>query len=140
MAFEYVKGGRTLVKVPLDASSADLVQGQAVTASGATDGYFKEVDALAEAVTGIVVTSVDSPAADGGAYALIDISRESVFRVAPDAGSLVVTDNMNTCDVGADGLSINRDGSTTDDIEIIQIDTDANVAYVRINPSLSGVA
>jgi hypothetical protein len=53
---------------------------------------------------------------------------------------MVVTDNLNTCDVGADGLTINRDGSTTDDIEIIEVDTDANVAYVRINPTLSGVA
>lgn len=139
MAFEYVRGERTIVSLPLDSTTADLVQGQAVTTADATAGYFKEVDALAEAVVGIVVRKVDSPDSDGDRSVDVDVSRHSVYRVAPDAGSMTVAENMNTCDVGADGLSINRDGSTTDDIEILYVDTDYNVAYVRINPSLAGV-
>lgn len=140
MAFEWVRGERTLIELPLDASTAALVQGQVITEDDATAGYFKEVDALAESCRGVVVNKVASPATDGDKSVVVDVSRHSVYRVSPDAGSVALTDQMETCDIGADGLTINIDGSTTDDIEILNVDTGANVAYVRFNFSLSGVA
>jgi hypothetical protein len=139
MAFEYMYGPRILVKKPLDSTSADITVGLAITASGATDGYFKEVDAAAEAVTGIAYSKVSSPSTDGGAYVMVDVSPLSVYKVAPDSGSVAVTIDMNTCDVGADGLTIDIDGSTTDDIIIVEIDADANTALVRLNQTIAGV-
>ncbi len=140
MAFEYRKGERLLVTLPLDSTSADIEVGDAITASGATSGYFKEVDAAAEAVVGIAVSKVSSPSADGGAEVKVDISRQSVYEVGPDAGSVTVALNMKSADVGADARSVDIDGSTTDDIEIIEADTVNNKILVRLNQSLTGVA
>lgn len=141
MAFEYRFGPRVLVKLPLDSTSANIEQGDAITASGATSGFFKEVDALAEAVVGFAVQKVTSPSSDGNAYVLADISRESVYEAPADTGTIAITARMKTCDVGADARSINHDGSTTDDILVIEVDTDANTALVRLNsPTFSGVA
>lgn len=140
MAFEYRKGERRFVMLPLDSTSADIVVGDAITASGATSGYFKEVDAAAEAVVGIAASTVSSPSADGGAYVKVDVSRDSIYEVAPDSGNVSVALRMKTADVGADARTVDIDGSSTDDIEILDIDTNANTMRVRLNPSLSGVA
>ena len=140
MAFEYRKGTRQLVKLPLDSTSADIEVGDAITAAGATSGYFKEVDAAAEAVVAIACSKVSSPTADGGAFVLADVSRESVYEVVPDAGTVTQALAMKTADVGANARSVDINGSTTDDIEILEVDTVNNKMLVRINPSLSGVA
>lgn len=140
MAFEYRKGTRQLVKLPLDSTSADIEVGDAITAAGATSGYFKEVDAAAEAVVAIAYSKVFSPTADGGAFVLADVSRESVYEVVPDAGTVTQALAMKTADVGANARSVDINGSTTDDIEILEVDTVNNKMLVRINPSLSGVA
>ena len=140
MAFEYRKGTRQLVKLPLDSTSADIEVGDAITAAGATSGYFKEVDAAAEAVVAIAYSKVSSPTADGGAFVLADVSGESVYEVVPDAGTVTQALAMKTADVGANARSVDINGSTTDDIEILEVDTVNNKMLVRINPSLSGVA
>lgn len=140
MAFEYRKGERMLIPLPLDSTSADIEVGDAITAAGATSGYFKEVDGAAEAVVGIAASKVSSPSADGGAEVLVDVSRQSVYEVGPDSGSVTVALNMKTADVGADARTVDINGSLTDDIEIIEADTVNNKMLVRLNPSLSGVA
>lgn len=132
MAFEYRRGPRVFVTLPLDSTSADILQGDAITASGATAGYFKEVDASGEDVVGIAQGKVSSPSSDGNASVVIDISQESVYAVPADAGSIAITAAMKKCDVGADARSINHDASATADIQILEVDTDANEALVRL--------
>jgi|TARA_R110002020_G_scaffold312241_1_gene527750 hypothetical protein len=139
MAFEYRRGPRILIELPLDSTSANITPGMAITAAGATDGYFKEVDAAAENVLGIAVNKVTSPASDGGAMVKLDVSTLSIYEVGPDAGSMAVTINQNTCDVGADAKSIDINGSSTDDILILVVDTDTNKALVRLAPIIAGV-
>ena len=139
MAFEYMYGPRKIIELPLDADSADITVGLMITAVDATDGYFKEVDA-AEAITGVAVSKVSSPATDGAVMVKVDVSRASVYKVSPDAGTVAVTIAMNTADVGSDGLTVNIDSSTNDDIEILSVDTSANTMLVSIIPTFSGVA
>ncbi len=140
MAFEYRKGTRRIVKCPLDSSSAAIVVGDAITISGATDGYFKEVDASGEAVFGIATTKVASPDADGGAFVMVDVSEDSVYEVPPDTGTVTQALAGNSADCGANARSVNIDASSTDDIEIIEVDTTNNKIYVSLRRSLTGVA
>ena len=140
MAFEYMYGPRKIIELPVAATSADITVGLMLTAAGATDGYFKEVDGSGEAVTGVAVSKVSSPATDGAAIVKVDVSPASVYRVSPDAGNIAVTDATNTADVGADGLTVNIDASATDDIQILSVDVDANTMAVSIVPTFSGVA
>jgi hypothetical protein len=140
MAFEYRKGQRMKMLLPLDSVSADIVIGVGITAAGATGGYFKEVDGLGEALVGISCNIVASPSADGGAYVLVDVSEDSVYEVGPDAGSVTAVLAMSTADVGADGLTVNIDGSATDDIAILTADATNNKMHVRLKLALPGVA
>lgn len=138
--FEYRKGARMIVRFPLDASATQPKEGQAVTASGATSGYFKEVDAVAEAIVGICVGSQKVPAADGGAYVEVDISQESIYEVGSTGGTYSWANQLKTCDVGADGLKINEAGSTTDDIVIVGVSEALDSYFVRIKPVTAGIA
>ncbi len=133
MAFKYREGRRNLRKLPLAATSAAIEAGDAITASGATSGFFKEVDASGEAVVGIAASKVDSPGADGDLFVMCDISPESVYEVPPDSGSVAVTLRLKTADVGADARSVNIDASVLSDILITEIDSDANTMLVQLN-------
>jgi hypothetical protein len=137
MAFEYRRGPRVLVELPLDSATANITPGMAIT-YGAQDGYFKEVDAVAEQVLGIAVNKVDSPSSHGGAMVKVDVSPLSVYEVGGDA-ALTVVINGNSCDVGADAKSIDVNGSSTDDIYILVVDLDTQKALVRLSPSPTGV-
>jgi hypothetical protein len=140
MAFEYRYGERRPILMKLDKDSADTVVGLAMTESGATSGYIKEVDALNEAVVGIAMQVVAvTGSADGDHSVLVDVSEESVYEVAPDSGSATQTMVNKTMDVGANGLTVDIDGSTRDDIEVLKVDTTANTLFVRLRRSLSGV-
>jgi len=139
MAFEYRYGDRILVPLPLDSTSAATVVGLAITQSGATAGYFKEVDASGEAVVGIAAAVVASPSADGDLTVLVDVSPASVYEVPPDAGSVAVTIVGDTMDCGADGLTANIDASLQDDIYCIGIDATANTALVMLRTNPTGV-
>ena len=141
MAFSYRTGRRVIRKVLLDADSAAIVVGDALTITNATDGYFKEVDASGEAVSCIATTASASPSSDGDLFVMADFSTESVYEVPPDTGSITQAIAGNTCDCGADARSINIDASSTDDILILEVDVNENIAYVRLlSNSLTGVA
>ncbi len=140
MAFEYRKGDRQIMKLPLDSTSADITPGLAITLSGGTAGYHKEVDASGEAVVGISVNTVASPSADGGAFVHCDVSPDSIYEVGPDAGSVTAALAGLTADCGADGASVNIDASATDDILIVEADATNNKMLVRLVPQPSGVA
>lgn len=139
--FDYAFGERLIVELPLDSTSADIEVGTAITSSGATSGYYKEVDAAAESCVGIAVDKVSSPSADGGAYVKVDISAESYYRVNPDSGTVSQSLQFKTCDIGADGRSADIDGSTTDNVRIYDYRTSDNTILVRIVPAaFTGVA
>lgn len=139
MAFEYRKGERVLVKCLLDSTSAAIVVGDAITISGATAGYFKEVDAGSEAVTGIAASDSASPSADGDLFVMVDISPQSVYRVGPAAGSVTQALAGRAADVGADARSVDIAASATDDIIILEADVTGNTLLVRLAPTFTGV-
>ena len=139
-SFEYRRGRRELVLLPLDADTDAIEIGDAITDTGTTAGYFQNVDGTGDTVIGIATQKVASPSSDGLLSCLVDVSKESVYEVPPDTGSVAITDVMNTCDVGADGRSVNIDASSVDGIEVIGVDTVANTAFVRIAPTYAGVA
>jgi len=138
--FEYREGERRIVPLKLDKDAADLTPGMAVTESGATSGYVKEVDAVAEAVIGIVVDrQLEAGTTDGDKSVLVDVSEESIYEVPPDSGTATQTMVNKTMDVGANAKSVDINGSTTDDIEVLRVDTVANTLFVRLRRTLSGV-
>jgi hypothetical protein len=130
--FDFVYGQRVLVRVPLDADSADIEVGTAITATNADTGFYKNVDASGETTVGIAVEKVSSPSADGGATVLIDISEESYYRVNPDTGTAAETLRFKTCDIGADGRTANIDASDTDNVKIHEVRTSDNALLVSI--------
>jgi hypothetical protein len=122
---------RIPVRVQLDSTTADIEVGTAITTTNATAGYHKEVDATAEVVKGVSMERVSSPSADGGASVLIDVSPMSVYEVPPDTGTVVLADQGKKVDVGADGQSLTRAGSTTADFLITRANVDDNTLYCR---------
>ena len=124
-------GTRVPVVMRVDADSADITVGCAITTADATAGYVKKVDASGERVLGFAMQAVSSPAADGEATVLVDISTQTLYEMAPDSGTLTLAELYDSCDIGADGISINRDASSTDDLQIVSIDLETNTAYVR---------
>lgn len=139
MAFEYRHGPRIPRLFKLDSSAADILVGDAITITDATDGYVKEVDALGEAITGIAMQDVTSPSADGDKEILVDISELSVYEVPPDAGSITQALMGNSCDVGADARSIDINGSSVDNIAIHDVNVTDNKAHVSIIRTFTGV-
>ena len=130
--FDFAYGERILVRVPLDSTSADIEVGDAITTSGATAGFYKEVDASGESTIGIAVEKVTSPDADGGATVLVNISENAYYRVNPDAGSVSSSLRFKLADIGADGRSVNIDASATDNVKIHDYRTDDNTILVSV--------
>jgi len=125
------KGPQVPVVYLVDADSAAITTHCAITFTDATAGYVKKVDASGERVIGFAMQDVASPSADGEASVLVDISTLSLYEMAPDTGTLTYAELGDSCDIGADGISINRDASATDDLQIVSIDVATNTAYVR---------
>ena len=139
--YGYRKGPRELIELPLDSTSADIgADCIAITEDGATSQFFKEVDGSGESLMGWSASKVDSPSADGGAKVLVDVSSQSIYEFPPDAGTVTYALVGKTCDIGADGKSINIDASATDDILIVDVDTTSNTCFVRHIGNLGGVA
>lgn len=119
------------VTAELDSTSAEITLGTMMTKSGATNGYHKEVDAAAEAVSGVALSAAASPSADGGAEVEMCVDLNAIFVYPPDAGSVTQALKGTLVDAGADGRSIDIDGSTTQDVLIVDVDVAANLCYVR---------
>ena len=133
--FDYAYGDRVLVRVPLDADTADINVGTAITSADANTGFYKNVDASGEVVVGIAAEKVSSPSTDGAASVLVDISANSYYRVNPDTGTAAETLRFKTCDIGADGRSANIDASATDNVKIHEVRTSDNALLVSIIPA-----
>lgn len=130
--YGYRRGTRRIVRVPLEADTADIAINDAITAGG-TAGFFKDADAAAEPVFGFATESVLSPAADGGAHVLVDVSEDSVYEFPADAGTVSTTLIGKTADIGADGRTVDINGSTTDDLYVVDVNAGRNTVYVQLN-------
>ena len=135
--FEYRTGRRSIESMPMDASSAAIVPGDAITVTGATDGYVQKADGDGDTVVGIAFSKVTAGSADGDVSVLVDVSTESVYEVGGD-GTLTVDMANNPCDVAADAQTIDINGSTKDDIDVISINVTTQKARVRILRSALG--
>ena len=132
---------RVLVRLPLDADTANVKVGHAITSADATAGFYKVVDASGEAIVGIAVEESDSPSNDGDNTVLVDISQDTYYRVEPDTGSVTTALRFSTADVGADGGSVNIDASATDNIKIHDVDINRNEMIVTVvTAAYTGVA
>ena len=139
MSFDFVNGDRVLVRLPLDSTSADIEVGDAITASGATAGFFKEVDAAGETCVGIAMEKVSSPSADGDASVLVNTSEQAFYRVTAGAGTLVEGMRMESCDIHSDGASIAVNASSTDNVLIHDVRTSDSTALVSLVMAFTGV-
>jgi len=141
LPYGYRKGMQQIVSLPLDSTTADIgATATAITPTNATSGYFKEVDAAGERVVGFSYSKVDSPSADGGASVLVDISTDSVYEFPPDSGTVDYSLIGKTCDIGADGQSVDIDGSSDDSLRIVDVDTTNNTCFVQLRDNGTGVA
>ena len=140
MSFDFVNGDRVLVRLPLDAGTADIVVGDAITSEGATAGFYIKVDGVSDVICGIAQEIVSSPASNGDNTVLVNTSENAFYRVKATAGTLVDGMKMESCDVAADGQSINVLTSDTDNILIHDVRTSDLTALVSIVMSFTGVA
>ena len=131
MSFDYRRGVRHGVLMPIDSSSGDITVGDAITTTGATAGYIQKVDGLADVVQGFAMQTVASPSADGEASVLVDVSKDAVYEVGPDAGSVTQALDLTSLDVGANAQSVDINGTTTADLKVVQVDVAANTIYVH---------
>jgi hypothetical protein len=115
----------------LDSTSTAIVAAQMLTKEDATAGFVKEVDAANEQVTCVAVSAGASPAADGGTEIQGCIDPNQLFVYPPDAGTVTVALRGTLMDAGADGRSIDINGSTTNDVHCIDVDVARNLVYVR---------
>lgn len=130
--FDFAYGDRVLVRLPLDSTSADIEVGDAITASGATANYYKEVDATSESTVGVAVEKVTSPTTDGGATVLVNVSEQAYYRVNVGTGTLAETMKLKSCDIAATGDAIDVTASTTDNVLIHDVDVDDNSCIVSL--------
>lgn len=133
--YGYRFGERVLVKVPVDSSTTAIEAGDMITLG--TAGYAQQA-AAGDIAYGVAYDRVAVPSADGDAYVVVDISRESVYEYPPDTGSVTAALLFLTCDVGGP-RSINIDASTDDCIEIVQANVTDNTVFIRLLPIFAGV-
>ena len=138
--YGYRRGAQLFVELPLDSTSAAITaDATAITDTDATAGFFKEVDAAAERLVGWSASKVSSPSTDGDLSVKVDISAASVYEFPPDAGTVTYDLVGKTCDIGANGQSIDINGSTSDDVRIVDVDTTANTCFVQLLAGVDGV-
>jgi hypothetical protein len=140
MAFEFRSGTRHIIPMKLDADTdAITVIGTALTVTGATAGYVQNVDGSADVLVGFGTERSASPSADGDKSIPVDISESSIYEVPPDAGSVTQSLVGKTMDVGADGLTVNIDASSGDDLYCVKVDTVANTLFVQLRAAPAGI-
>ena len=140
MAFDFVNGDRVLVRLPLAAATADVKVGDAITSTGAAAGFYTKVDGDSDVICGIAQEIMSSPASNGDVSVLVNTSENAFYRVKASAGTLVEGMKMESCDVAADGESIDVGKSATDNILIHDVRLSDNTALVSIVMSFTGVA
>lgn len=135
--YNYVRGPRVYVSWPVKASTT--IESGAMVDTDAS-GYLQECDAgdipvgfaVGEVPTGATATS------DGDILIQVDVSRESVYRLPPDAGSATLALQGKTADVGG-AKSVDIDASTDDVLYIVEVDVANNLLLVQRYGGNAGV-
>lgn len=133
--YGYVKGERNAVSYPVDSGTTAIVVGDLITMG--TAGYVQQA-AAGDLIYGVAMEPCAVPTADGAKTCLVDISKHSIYRYPPDAGSVTAALLFKTCDVGGP-QSINIDATVDDVIYIVGVDVDSNTLLVQISPTPAGV-
>ena len=131
----YRHGTQALVWVLVDGASADISTGDFLF--GGTAGYVQQA-AAGEKPIGIAQSSVTSPASDGLAAVLMDVSTLSVYEYSPDAGTVTQGLVNTTMDVGGP-QTVNIDASTDDILVCREVDVANNTVSVSLIPTPLGV-
>lgn len=131
MSFEYRRGVRNPTLMPIESTSGDITVGDAITTTGATAGYVQKVDGAADVVIGFAMQTKAAGSADGDAKLLVDISKDAIYEVGPDAGTVTQALNLTSLDVGANAQSVDIDGTSTADLKVVQVDVANNKLYVH---------
>lgn len=133
LQYGYKHGKRLIRRFPVDSATADISVGDLL--EWGTAGYVQQAGA-GDLPMGVAVEAVASPSSDGDVYISVDVSEEAIFAYPPDAGSVTAGLVGKTCDIGG-AQSLNIDASTDDCIEIVGVDTVANLAFCRVLTSVA---
>lgn len=134
-SYGYRRGGSTIVKMPLDSTSAALIPGDMLIM--ATAGYVKQC-AAGDKPIGVAVSSASAPSADGDTFVDVEIDPSAIFEYPPDAGTVSQGLVGTTMDVGG-AQSIDIDASADDVIVCVGVDTARNTLLCRILFTYLGV-
>lgn len=132
----YRTGPRVSRAVRIDASSADIEVDDFLTLG--TAGYFQKAGA-GDIVVCVAMKACSAGSADGDVVIPADFSQDTVYAVAPDAGTVSVALVGVTFDVGANNTA-NIDAHVDNSLFGIDVDTDNNLALVQIRPTIASVA
>lgn len=127
----YRYGARTVVSLPVDASTSAITVGDFLVLG--TAGYVQQA-AAGDVPIAVAVSSVASPSADGGAYVTADVSLESVYECKPDAGSVTAALLGKTMDLGG-ARTINIDAGVDNCVRCVKADAVNNTVYVSLMPA-----
>lgn len=133
--YGYRQGRRAVRPVRLDSATAAIEVGDMLTLG--TAGYFQQA-AAGDIPICVAMEKSAAPSADGDLSILADFDLTTVYEYPPDAGSVTVALIGKTCDVGGP-KSVNIDATVDDVLLIVDVDTDANTAFVMIRPTYAGV-
>jgi len=122
MIYGYRSGERVLVPMQLDSGTSAIVAGDILTAG--TAGYVQQA-AAGDVPVGVSLQDSAAPSADGGFTILVDVSTESIYEFAPDAGSVTQALCNTTVDIGGP-QSINIDATSDKVFTIRTVDLVAN--------------
>lgn len=136
--YGYVEGTRVTRRLPL-AASQTITKGDALTLSS---GYIAKA-AAGEKVYAVAIDAATSPATAGLVDVHCDISTQSVYRWKSDGAVTVAAHQFRTCDFGgyaSDGTpQIDANGTTNDDLYIVECDADLDFVFVQLKPAPAGV-
>lgn len=130
----YVSGARQILPFKVKASAA-IVAGDLVVLDS---GYLTAAAAGGNDPIGVAFDTITGGSADGDVSCGVDISTQVLYRYAVGAGTLTQAMLGTTCDIYT-AQSIDVTASTDDCLEIVQVDTAAQTALVRIVRSPAGV-
>jgi len=124
----YLCGTRIIADYPVK-SGTTIAQGDFVDLD--SSGYLQPCDA-GDIPFGVAVGAVPTaPTANGSLKCAVDTSSQSVYRVAPDAGTVALTLVGKKMDVGG-AQSANIDASTDGCLFVRGVDTVANVVLISL--------
>lgn len=130
------KGGeRIIVWMLLDKDAGTVSNDDPVTYASATSGYVLKASA-GDIPCGVAIETKTAGTADGDVRIAVDVSPDTIYTYAPDAGSVTQALVGKTMDFGG-SQTINIDASTDDCVRCVGVDTANNLLDVQFLTSLA---